>query len=176
MNATIEFVVMIAIIVICVLLFGKADSKRTMLNTVGLDLSESKYQNDKEKEFANYCKKSMKTAISEYDACGKDEREFLERLDSILYYASSNNRGYYDDVDGTYHEPPTYRLYVYTHYTKFAEKVVTRRIDDLRKGNAVPLLRECNYTSKQDLKRYVDKLWDKYQYPWPDNWMIKDGI
>lgn len=171
-----EFILMIAVIVFCVLIFGKADSKRTMLNTVGLDLSESKYQNDKEEEFAKYCKKSMKTAISEYDASGKDEREFLERLDSILYYASTRNRGYYDDIDGTYHEPPSYSLHVYTHYTKFAEKVVSRRINDMRKGSALPLLNECNYMSKQDLKRYVDKLWDKYQYPWPDDWLIKDGI
>ena len=170
-----ELLVIGIIIIVCVMLFGKADSKRTMLNTVGLDLSESKYQNEKEEEFAKYCKRSMKTAISEYDASGKDERDFLERLKSILYNASTRESGYYDEV-GRYIEAPSYSLHVRTHYTKFAKKVVNRRIDDMKKGEALSLLDNCNYMSKQDLKRYVDKLWDKYQYPWPDDWMKTDGI
>lgn len=42
-----EFVIMIAILVICGLLFGKADTKKELLNQVGLDLSERNYDNKK---------------------------------------------------------------------------------------------------------------------------------
>ncbi len=170
----VEFIIMIAIIVICIMLFGKADSKRTVLNTVGLDLSEKNYTDSKEKEFEKYCKKSMKTAVTDHNATGNNEKEFLERLEYILYYASHD--GSYYDEDGLRHEGPSFRLYVYTHYTKFAEKVVSRRIHDLKNGDKTVLLSNCDFKSKQDLKKYIDKLWEKYQYPWPDNWLIKDGI
>ena len=169
-----EFIIMIAVIVICIMLFGKADSKRTVLNTVGLDLSEKNYTDSKEKEFEKYCKKAMKTAITDHDAQGNDELDFLRNLGHILYYATHD--GSYYDEDGMRHEGPNYRLYVYGHYTKFADKVVNRRINALKEGNTNPLITNCDFKSKQDLKKYVDKLWDKYQYPWPDNWMIKDGI
>ncbi len=168
------FLIMLGVIFACVMLFGKTDSKRTVLNTVGLDLSEDRYQDGKEDEFAKYCKKAMKTAISDYDANGENEKEFLSKLDYILYYASHD--GSYYDEDGMRHDGPNYRLYVYTHYTKFADKVVNRRIDDLKKGTNIVLLNSCNYKSKQDLKKYVDRLWEKYQYPWPEDWKIKDGI
>lgn len=42
-----EFILMLAVVVICVLLFGKADSKRKILQQVGLDLSESNYESKK---------------------------------------------------------------------------------------------------------------------------------
>ena len=35
----VEFLLIIFVIVVCVLLFGKADSKKYVLNQVGLDLS-----------------------------------------------------------------------------------------------------------------------------------------
>ena len=170
-----EFLVLAFIIVACVMIFGKADSKKNVLNSVGLDLSEQKYQYSKENEFAKYCKKAMKTAISDYDANGNNEKEFLEKLKHVLYYASHNRGGHYDEV-GRYYEDPDYRLYVKTHYTRFAETVVRRRIDDLNKGSDKVLMNNCDYKSKHDLKNYVDRLWEKYQYPWPDNWMINDGI
>ena len=170
----VEFIIMIAVIVICTMLFGKADSKRSMLNTVGLDLSEKKYTDSKEKEFEKYCKKAMKTAITDHNAQGNDEMDFLRNLYHILFYAT-NDGSYYDEV-GIYHEGPNYRLYVDGHYTKFSKKVVRRRIDALKTGDLKPLMMNCDFKSKHDLKRYVDILWDKYQHPWPDNWMIKDGI
>ena len=43
----VEFIIMIAIVVICGLLFGKADTKKELLNQVGLDFSERSYENKK---------------------------------------------------------------------------------------------------------------------------------
>ena len=25
-------------------------------------------------------------------------------------------------------------------------------------------------------KKYIDKLWDKYQYPWPEDWLKEDSF
>lgn len=58
-----EFIIMIAIIVICGLLFGKADTKRELLNQVGLVLSDRNYENKKEEEFRKYSIKAMKAVV-----------------------------------------------------------------------------------------------------------------
>ena len=42
----------ITIVVIILFIFAKPDNKKSMLNTIGLDLSESTYNTLKEREFA----------------------------------------------------------------------------------------------------------------------------
>lgn len=45
-------IIVVAIVVIISFIFAKADNKKSMLNTIGLDLSDSAYRTLKEKEFA----------------------------------------------------------------------------------------------------------------------------
>ena len=166
----VEFLLIIFVIVVCVLLFGKADSKKYVLNQVGLDLSEKNYENKKENEFAKYCVKAMKEAVSGYNVVGKNETDFLYNLDNILDFAC---RGFKYEHD---YDTPSPNLYVRSHYIKFASTVVGRRIDALKKEDSSVLILNCNYVSKQDLKKYIDKLWDKYQYPWPEDWLKEDSF
>lgn len=165
------FIIMIVIIVVCILLFGNADSKRTVLKEVGLDLSEKNYENQKEKEFEKYCKKAMKLAITDYNVYGTSELSFLYDLGSTLDYACDGlNFEHPDD----YNKKPS--LQVSKHYIRFASKVVYRRVKALEKAEAPILLRNCDYSAKGDLKKYIDALWNKYQYPWPKDWKQNDGI
>ena len=166
----VEFLFVIILIVVFVLLFGKADSKKYVLNQVGLDLSEKTYENKKENEFAKYCVKAMKEAINEHNVAGKNEMDFLYNLDNVLDFAC---RGFKYEHDYDVSKP---NLYVKSHYIKFASTVVGRRIESLKKGDSSVLISNCSYSSKQDLKKYIDKLWDKYQYPWPENWMKEDSF
>lgn len=170
-----EFIIMIVILVVCVMLFGKADSKKTLLNTVGLDLSEQNYQNSKEREFEKYCKKAMIAAVERYDAKGKDEKEFVDNLDYILYYSTHRVREEPDEF-GITRESPSYNLGIKYNYKDFAYKVVNRRKRALKEPNPPQLLNNCDFTNKSHLKSYINKLWDKYQYPWPDDWLKNDGI
>lgn len=165
-----ELIIIIIVIAICILLFGKADSKRTVLNQVGLDLSKNSYENKKESEFEKYCKKAMKEAVSSHNVEANNELDFLYNLDNILDFAC---RGFKYEHD---YEEPNPNLYVKEHYIKFASTVVGRRIDAMNKKDSPVLVTDCNYSSKQALKRYIDKLWDRYQYPWPEDWKKEDGI
>lgn len=74
----VEFIIMIIILVICGLLFGKTDTKKEMLNWVGLDLSERNYMNKKGNEFHSYSIKAMKAVVDldYYDA--QNEMDFLD--------------------------------------------------------------------------------------------------
>ena len=165
-----ELIIAIIVIAICVILFGKADSKRTVLNQVGLDLSEKSYNTQKENEFEKNCKKAMKEAVSGQCVRGKDEWNFLINLDDVLDFAFRGIK-YEHDYDA-----PAPNLFVKEHYIKFASTVVGRRIDAIKKVGYPELLANCNYSSKQDLKKYIDKLWARYQYPWPEDWKKEDGI
>ena len=166
----VEFLFVIILIVVCVLLFGKADSKKYVLNQVGLDLSKKSYENKKENEFAKYCVKAMLEAVSGHNVVGKNEMDFLYNLDNILDFACRGLK-YYHDYDA-----PKPNLYVKSHYIKFASTVVNRRIEALKKGDTSILIPNCNYAKKQDLKKYINKLWDKYQYPWSEDWLKEDSF
>ena len=167
------FIIIIVIIIICISLFGKADTKRTVLQGIGLDLSEKSYNVQKENEFEKYCKKAMKVAISDYNANGKNELDFLNNLDNIFFLKLN---GYQISQQDYYDATPNYNLQVKSQYIKFAKTVVNRRIKDLKGNNVSQLLERCNFMSKQDLRMYVDKLWRKYQYPWPEDWMKEDSF
>lgn len=177
-----EFLIVFAIIVVCVMLFGKADSKRALLNEVGLDLSQNRYESSKEKEFEKYCLKAMKVAISKYEVRGKDEREFLSNLYDVLFIAVSGPIYEYHSTDEdydyspSYNEPKMYYLEVKVHYSEFAKSVVYRRLNAIQEKEVPALMSNCNYSDKNDLQIYIKRLWDKYQYPWPENWMKHDGL
>ena len=48
------FILMLVVLAVCGLLFGKADTKKELLNQVGLDLSSNRYETKKEDEFKKY--------------------------------------------------------------------------------------------------------------------------
>lgn len=158
------FIVVCVIIAICFLLFGKADTKRSILQEVGLDFSKEGYENKKEDEFEKNCIKGMYNAIDIKNCKGNNEMHFLIQLRDVLnvgaYGEEENNLAY---------------LRVKSHYLEHAERVVCRRIEKLRDGETTPLMLNCNFSLKSDTKKYVKKLWEKYQYPWPKNWLQKDS-
>jgi len=158
------FIVVCVIIAICFLLFGKADTKRSILQEVGLDLSKERYENKKEHEFEKNCIKGMCNAIDMKNCKGADEMQFLIQLRDVLdvgaYGEEENNLAY---------------LRVKSHYLIHAERVVCRRIEKLRNGETTLLMLNCNFLEKSDSTKYVKMLWEKYQYPWPKNWLQKDS-
>ena len=168
----VAFVILVFFIILCILIFGKADSKRNLLQSVGLDLSESAYEGKKESEFANYCKKAMKVAINNYDVKGEDEKDFLEELEDVLFKSMFSESNCFDD-EGI-RRVPRYNLQVDNYYANFARDVVRRRLNELRHSNPPLFYPGCNFLSKTDLKKYIEILWKKYQHPWPNDW-IKYG-
>lgn len=155
----IGFILLLLFVAICALIFGSANTKRDILNEIGLDLSSSKYESLKEKEFKNNCLKAMNNAISMYNITGNNELSFLNNFVSLLNNAYLN----YDNE---------YNLLVKTEFIEFSATIVYRRIHAI-KDNKSPQKSssEYNFSSKQDLKRYIKFLWDKYQYPWPHDWI-----
>lgn len=141
----------------------------------GLDLSEDRYKTIKEKEYAKYCKKAMRVAIDQYNVKGDDERDFLKNLEDIINRSCNDFEIEYDSQGLPFERQRIY-LEVKYHYKEFADTVVSRRIIALRNPDAKILLRGCDFTNKSHLKKYIDVLWDKYQYPWPKDWLQKDGM
>ena len=169
-----EFIIILAVVVVCALLFGKADTKKELLNQVGLDLSQDRYETKKENEFRKYSLQAMKEAIDLGYRWVTNEVDFLNYLSGKLEHAlygrfEKNSWGEEDYI------PPIY-LGVKTHYVKHAYRVINRRKDDIKKGNDSPLARNIDFSDKKSAKRYCKILWEKYQYPWPEDWMQNDGM
>ena len=167
------FIIMIAIVVICGLLFGKADTKKELLNQVGLDLSERSYEKKKEDEFRKYSIKAMKAVVDLDYYKAQDEREFLDFMSDKLNLAA---HGRYEDNYFGGSEYKSLYLGVKNNYVKHAERVVYRRQKDIKAGNNSPLSKTVEFSDKKSAKRYCEILWKKYQYPWPENWLQKDGM
>lgn len=168
------FILMLAIIVVCALFFGKADTKKELLNQVGLDLSQDRYETKKENEFRKYSLQAMKEAIDLGFRWVTNEDDFLNYLSGNLEHAlygryEKNSWGEED------YQPPIY-LGVKTHYVKHAYRVINRRKDDIKKGNDSPLARNIDFSDKKSAKQYCEILWEKYQYPWPEDWLQNDGM
>lgn len=165
------FVVTLILLAVCGLLFGKADTKKYLLNQVGLDLSKDRYETRKEDEFKKYALQAMKKVVDLGLYC-TDENSFLdnmsEKLNQALYGREERNE--WGDYD---YKPPIY-LGVKKHYVQHANTVIYRRIEDVRKGNAASLAKNVLFSDKKSIKRYCEILWEKYQYPWPEDWMQKD--
>ena len=159
-----EFIILAVIVIIGLLIFGNADTKRDILREVGLDLSPKNYENKKENEFEKKCIDAMMNSISMYKFESANEKEFLNNLYKVLYKGSSfgsqyNNLGY---------------LRVNNHYIDHAMLVVERRYNDLKNNNADIIKGVFDFSKNRDRRKYIKILWDKYQYPWPDNWLKKD--
>ena len=169
----VEFIIMIAIVVIFGLLFGKADTKKELLNQVGLDFSERSYENKKKDEFRKYSIKAMKAVVDLDYYKAQDEREFLDFMSDKLNLAA---HGRYEDNYFGGSEYKSLYLGVKTNYVKHAERVVYRRQKDIKAGNNSPLSKTVEFSDKKSAKRYCEILWEKYQYPWPEDWLQKDGM
>ncbi|MCM1005195.1 MAG: hypothetical protein NC402_02735 [Prevotella sp.] len=152
-----DFIITIAVVAICLLIFGKADTKKRILNQIGLDLSESKYNNKKEKEFSKYCKKAIKISSKNYIA--KDELDFINHSYHYLADRCFNN------------------LYVgvKSHYAEFAMTILSRREKAIASGDTCRNLQNLNFAKRGSVKKYIKQLWDNYQYPWPKNWLQNDS-
>ena len=168
----VEFFIMIVIIGICYLIFGKADSKNDVLQTVGLKLDDQKYESKKSSEFSKYCVMAMKKCVEREEYKARNENDFLESLDDTLSAAIYGRTVYYSSYDER-----TEHIYlgVKKHYAKHAATVIYRRKKDIQKGNSKLLCQNCNFSDKREAKRYCELLWEKYQYPWPNNWLQKDS-
>ncbi len=167
----IEFLIMIAVLVICGLLFGKADTKKELLNQVGLDLCEESYKNQKKREFRKYSIKAM-NAIVELDYYkARDENEFLNFMSSKLHIAVHGDYEF-DDIGRI--EYSSLYLAVKKNYIRHAARVIQRRIDDIKAGNNLQLSKGIIFYNKNSAKRYCAILWEKYQYPWPNDWLQTD--
>ena len=170
---------MFILLILIITFFSSTDQKRELLNEIGLDLSKDTYQKGKEKEFVKHCISAMHIAIINHDAIGFDEADFLKKLRWILLNSYSGPERYdpaygYDEYEYTGDEKPFYYLGEKPRYIKFVLEVVRRRLDDFNLTYPPPLITPCDYSKKDDLKRYVYALWDKYQTPWPKNWMKDD--
>lgn len=150
------FFILIMIVVLCLFIFGKADTKRELLNEIGFDLSESNYVSKKETEFAKSCKKAIRIAA---EGCNvKLENEFLNYVYSFLNRQVCKNL----NID------------VKKHYVDFALRVVERRMEAISKGERNVIFNDFDFSNKSEINRYIERLWDKYQYPWPKNWLQRD--
>ena len=83
------FVITLILLAVCGLLFGKADTKKYLLNQVGLDLSKDRYETRKEDEFKKYALQAMKKVVDLGLYC-TDENSFLHILSCKGHY--ENNR------------------------------------------------------------------------------------
>ena len=159
------FILMLVTLTIGGLLFGKADTKRSILKEVGLDLSESTYIKQKQREYKKECIKALENAIKYYDYQAHNEKELLTYIASALYHAQ------YRDAEGD-----TISLGVKRRYVEFAETVVKRRQQDLYKNgtSAKRIITSNDFTSKRISELYIRKMWEIYQYPWPNNWLQEE--
>ena len=73
-------IVFIVLIVIIGFIFAKADNKRAMLKTIGLDLSGSVYDTLKEKEFSKRCLVALVNASLKIPQDVNGEKQFLNCL------------------------------------------------------------------------------------------------
>ena len=103
----------------------------------------------------------------------ENEREFLDFMSDKLDLAAHGR--YVDNYfGGTEHE--SLYLGVKSNYIKHAERVIYRRQKDIKAGNDSPLSKTVMFSDKKSAKKYCEILWEKYQYPWPENWLQKDGM
>ena len=167
------FLIAIAVLIICCLLFGKADTKKDILNEVGLDLSQSNYEDKKVREFQKYALKAMNAIIDLDSYYANSESDFLNYLEDKLQVSIWG--GFEEDSFGDL-RPKSLYLGVKKHYVMHAYRVIIRRKDDIKNGNTEPLSKTVNFADKKSAKKYCEKLWEKYQYPWPEDWMQRDSM
>ena len=165
------FIIMVATLAICYLIFGNADHKRDVLQKVGLDLSEDSYRKLKEKEFEKNCLKALNKCVDEFGVSGINENDFTKNLSRFLWdvHGGLIKKSYVDSSNCLH----TYKvtLDVPKFCSTFVKEVVQRRLNDLNKNEYPTLLSSCDFKSKSDLKKYIKFLWEEYQYPWPENWL-----
>lgn len=165
------FLLILFVLAICGLLFGKADTKKELLNQVGLDLSQDRYETKKENEFRKYSLQAMKTVIELDTYRAKTEMEYLDFLSDKLEMAAY---GKYETNSWGGEDYNTLYLGVKKHYIEHASSVIYRRRNDIIKKGAATA--NIDFSDKNRAKKYCESLWEKYQYPWPNNWMQTDGL
>lgn len=172
-----SFLLIILILTLGGLLFGKADRKKEILNSVGLDFSQNNYEAKKEDEFQKYTVQAMKKVIDFDTYHAKKESEYLTYLSNALW--RSRDGGYYEEQwnEEEGYESKYIPLYigVKKHYINHAITIVYRRQKDIENGNTKPLVSGIDFSDKKMAKRYCEFLWKKYQYPWPKAWNQRDN-
>lgn len=77
-------------------------------------------------------------------------------------------------LDEAWHSNDLNYLHVSSHYIKHAWIVANHRYDEVDKNNEVVPLLNINFNEKNARKKYIQLLWEKYQYPWPSDWLKKE--
>ena len=172
--------IILIIFAICIFMFAKVDTKREVLGVVGLDIQKNIYESRKEIEYEKYCKKGILLTIEKFDVRGKDEKEFLKSLYKALKNMQEGcylvQTGKNEEGQPIFEKRTTPFIGIKRHYIRFATVVVKRRIDSLKDPDKPILMNPCNYASAKDVAFYIKRLWDEYQYPWPEEWLQRDGI
>lgn len=157
-----EVIILGAFVIVCALIFGKTDTKKDILNVVGLDIKSDLYEDMKRKEFERYCIKAMQYFIENNEYNAKNEKEFL----TFLYRKLDNY---------TFSNGPS--IGIKTYYVEFAATVISRRYKDIINKPLEEITNRTNYNfnDKTAIKYYLRVIWENYQYPWPDNWLQEDS-
>ena len=150
-------VVMVVIITFITFIFAKPDNKKSMLNTIGLDLSGSAYETLKKKEYSKKCLLALMNASMRISQEVHGEKQFLEFLIDILGNAMYSTHLVY--------------LHVPLHYVQHAWSVANNRYDKVVENKEVTSLLDIDFNDEKARKRYIKLLWKKYQYPWPSDWL-----
>ena len=146
-----SFLIIMILVWLAGLLFGKADTKREVLNVIGFDLSPNMYETIKQREFNKYCKEVLELASLNYSA--SSEMDFLTHIHNTLDNINFNRN-----------------------YSRFAQTVVQRRILQVCNKQTSKGGFEIDFSNKRNVKRYINFLWEKYQYPWPKDWIKRDSF
>ena len=149
------FILALIVLLICGLLFGKADTKKNILNQVGLDLSQNRYETKKEDEFCRYALQAMRKCIDDEYYNAKDERSFLgymsRALDKAAYGSFETNAWGEEE-----YKAPT-NLGVKKHYIEHAYRVISRRENAIKAGKAT-YVNNIDFTNKSSAKSYCKTL------------------
>lgn len=162
MAGPVSFLVLLVFVGVLALIFGKADTKRELLNQIGLDLSKESYDSLKEREFARSCLKALMNATNEVSLYENTElcliKQLLYVLNNAVYGEERNNLSY---------------LGVQKHFLSHCHWIVYKRHSDLCYENAKPIMQNVDFKDKEVQKTYVKLLWQKYNLPWPQDWNKK---
>lgn len=147
-----SFIGLVIMVVICIFLFGKTDDKRDVLNSIGLDYSQDRLTAKKEKEYQKACLGAMVEYAKKYEP-----KTTQSGLLSSMYSAA--NHSYSDDN----------RLPYYGDHA-FIRDVLRRCMwDDNSELNST----KTTLLTAEEREKFIRKVWAKYQYPWPQDWMSR---
>lgn len=147
------------VLVFYYLLFGRPENKRTILNKIGLDLTEEKFLKMKEHEFKNRCLRAMYCFFDQKIDYQNDEDDFLKKILAFLSDAA------YGELGNTHK-----RFGICREYFGFAVDVLDRRLDSITEDPGKKWI-DVNLRNKKWAKLYFSDMWRLHSKPFPENWL-----